>query len=758
MAIEAYWEDRLHSFREFTMKTLKALAVVVVAFFATPLLAADPPAVVGRLNHISGPVSFAPADANDDWGAAALNRPITTGDRLWADSGARAEMHVGSAAVRLSQVTSVDVLNLDDRDVQLRLAQGSVNVRLRNLPAGNNFEVDTPHGAVLLTRPGSYRISVDPSGSETTVAVRGGQADVLTSESRFSVQSNQQARITGAEPPSYDIATATPMDEFDRWAAARDQKEDRIASTRYVPPEMTGYEDLDEYGTWRTVPSYGTVWVPAGVAVGWAPYRYGHWVWISPWGWTWVDDAPWGFAPFHYGRWVWIGSYWAWAPGPVAVRPVYAPALVAFIGGSNFSVAIGVGSAPAVAWVPLGWREPYVPWYRTSHAYVRNVNIAHVRNINVTNINVTNINYVNRSVPSGVTVARRENFVSARPVEHLRVSSKTLASAPVTAAPPVRTPQRASFAPSRSGPRPPATVAAREVVAAKSPPAGVERAAATKGGRGPAAAPSDERPRVRVVSPQREKLQVAPPAAQVERSKPEPQAKPQLERRQPEPQAKPQLERRQPEPQAKPQLERKAPAPPPEVSRRPTFDRDQRATTPVEPTPPRTGAPRPQQQVEREAPRESGPPRAQPRPEPEPRVQAPPPAAERRAPAAPPAASAPRPPQQAEREIPRGRAEEAPPRAQPRPQPERRQPPPVAERPAPHVPPPQAPPQAQPERRVQPPPAAAERRAPPGPPPQAQAPSARPAPHPEPRREAPPQRQGDGGAKKKPDQREGNNK
>jgi hypothetical protein len=696
-----------------------------VAFFATPLFAADPPSVVGRLNHISGPVSFAPADADEDWGAATLNRPITTGDRLWADSGARAEVHVGSTAIRLSQQTSLDVLNIDERNVQLRLAQGGVNVRLRNLPRDSNFEIDTPHGAVLLTQPGSYRINVDPSGAETTVAVRGGQADVLTSESRFTVQSNQQARVTGAPTPSYDIAAGVPMDEFDRWAAARDQKEDRIASTRHVPPEMTGYEDLDDHGSWRAVPDYGTVWVPAGVPVGWAPYRYGHWVWISPWGWTWVDDAPWGFAPFHYGRWVWVGRYWAWAPGPVAVRPVYAPALVAFIGGSNFSVSIGVGSAPAVAWVPLGWREPYVPWYRASHAYVRNVNVAHVRNINVTNINVTNINYVNRGVPSGVTVARRQNFVSARPVEHLRVSPKTLADASVTAAAPVRAPQRASFAPSRSGPRPPTAVTTREVVAANAPPARADRAGAAKGSRGPAVASGDERPRVRVVTPQRDGASPAPPAAQAERRQPQPERgkgpEPDKSRASKAPvdaQREQQMERgkgrgpedRPPQVQAKPQQERKAPAPPPEASRRPTFDRDQRATTPVPPAPPATSAPRQQ---------------------PEPRMQVPPPAAERPVPPAPPAASAPRPPQQAEREIPRGRAEDAPPRAQPRPQP---------------------------ERRVQPPPPAAERRAPPGPPPQAQAPQppARPAPHPEPRREAPPQRQGDGGAKKKPDQRDGN--
>jgi DNA segregation ATPase FtsK/SpoIIIE-like protein len=497
---------------ELAMKILKTLVVIALALGAA-LVRADPPSQVGRLNFISGPVSFAPADAADDWALATLNRPITTGDRLWADNGGRAEMHVGSTAVRLTEMTSVDVLNVDDRNIQLRLAEGSVNVHVRYLDRDDTFEVDTPHGAVILNQPGSYRISVDPSGIETMVGVRSGQADVLTPDSRFTVQGNEQARITGTQTPGYDIAAMPPMDEFDRWAAARDRREDRIAATRYVPREMTGYEDLDEYGAWRDMPEYGSVWVPAEVPVGWAPYRYGHWVWISPWGWTWVDSMPWGFAPYHYGRWLWLGSYWAWAPGPVAVRPVYAPALVAFVGGSNFSVSIGIGSAPAVAWVPLGWREPYIPWYRVSPAYVRNVNIAHVKNINVTNLynitnqntTVTNINYANRRAPSGVTVVRRDAFVSAKPVEQLTVSSQTLSAAPVTSAAPVRTPERASFAASRSGPKPPAAATAREVVAAKAPPIPVrdERANVPKGDRGLASAqPNGERPRVRVINRQ----------------------------------------------------------------------------------------------------------------------------------------------------------------------------------------------------------------------------------------------------------------
>lgn len=485
------------------MRLVKIFIAAAWALSAALVSAADvdPPSVAGRLNYISGPVSFAPAQASEDWVAAALNRPLTTGDRLWTDRNGRAEMHVGSLAIRMAAQTSMDVLNLEERALQLRVAQGNVNLRVRRLSSDRLLEIDTPDGAVVVRRPGIYRVDVDPSGAATMIVVRGGgQAEVFTGNSSFGVGDNEEVAISGSRQ---ELFAAPPPDEFDRWAAGRDQHEDRIASTRYVADEMTGYEDLDQYGEWRTVSDYGAVWIPAAVPAGWAPYRYGHWVWISPWGWTWVDDAPWGFAPFHYGRWVWLDTRWAWAPGRVVARPVYSPAMVAFIGGSNFSVSVGIGSAPAIAWVPLGWREPYIPWYRASRGYVQNVNVTHVTSITA---NVTNITYVNRSAPAAVTVVSRENFVAARQVQQasLNVPARTLAAAPVTQGAPVAQPLRTSFARPQSGPRPPAQIATREAVAVNAPPVPV-REAVREGRddrRDARPAGSEERPRVRVINRQ----------------------------------------------------------------------------------------------------------------------------------------------------------------------------------------------------------------------------------------------------------------
>jgi hypothetical protein len=202
------------------------------------------------------------------------------------------------------------------------------------------------------------------------------------------------------------------------------------------------------------------------------PYRFGHWAWVEPWGWTWVDDAPWGFAPFHYGRWAFLPARgWAWVPGTIVVRPVYAPALVAFVGGPSWNVSVRLGSGP-VGWFPLGPREVFVPAYHVTPEYVQRVNVSHVTNVNVTNINVTNITYVNRAVPGAITAVPREIFVQARPIASASVAiprEQAQAASVIGTASVV--PQRASIAgPAPTTVTPPVAVVNRQVVVRSIPP------------------------------------------------------------------------------------------------------------------------------------------------------------------------------------------------------------------------------------------------------------------------------------------------
>jgi hypothetical protein len=397
--------------------------------------AQDPPGRVARLNFMQGSVSMQPA-GTQDWVDANPNRPLTTGDNLWSGDDGRGELHIGSTSMRLSNDTGISFLNLNDQAVQIQLAQGAMNIRLRHLDANEAYEIDTPNLAFSLLREGEYRINVDPNGGTTAITVVSGSGEVTGGGTAYALEPGQQGIFSGTSPLSFDNEYAPQPDDFDNWCMSRDQREDRSMSARYVSRDVIGYDDLDEYGAWQNDPMYGPVWAPSNVPFGWAPYRQGHWAYIAPWGWTWVDDMPWGFAPFHYGRWAYARERWVWVPGSVAVavghpyvRPVYAPALVAFVGGGGFSMSIGLGGGMAgVAWFPLGPRDVWVPSYHCSPAYVQNVNISNSTVINrtqitnvyntttVNNINVTNITYMNQNAPGAVTAVPREAFANGRPV------------------------------------------------------------------------------------------------------------------------------------------------------------------------------------------------------------------------------------------------------------------------------------------------------------------------------------------------------
>ena len=434
----------------------------------------DPPSRVGRLNYMSGSVSFRPGSV-EDWTAATLNYPLTTGDHLWTDRDSGAEIHIGSSVLHLADQTAFAILNLDDKTAQFSLTQGAVNVNLPRLGNDETFEVDTPNGAIVLLRAGSYRVDVNGDANSTAVIVRTGEAEVTGGGQALPVHPRELLRFAGTDQLTTEVLAAPGPDEFDRWCLDRDQREERAirASASYVPPEMIGAGDLADNGVWRNDPMYGAVWVPARVPVGWAPYRYGHWAFVRPWGWTWIDDMPWGFAPFHYGRWAVVGGGgWVWVPGAIVARPVYAPALVAFVGGSGFSMAIGVGGGGVAAWIPLGPREVYRPYYHVSDVYVRNVNVTHVTNVNV--VNVTNVTYVNRTY---VTAVPQGTFTGARPVATaaVRVPPEAVGRAQAVNVGEVR-PVRESYMgrPAEPGRRfgtPPAQVTARQVVVKQALPA-----------------------------------------------------------------------------------------------------------------------------------------------------------------------------------------------------------------------------------------------------------------------------------------------
>ncbi|WP_077003320.1 DUF6600 domain-containing protein [Variovorax sp. KK3] len=397
----------------------------------------DPPGRVARLNEQQGTVSFSPA-GDDSWYDALPNRPITTGDRLWTDRNARAELQVDASALRMDDRTQLLVSELDDDNARFTLTQGRVQLSTRDLPPGQRLEIGTANMAVVVESPGDLRIEADPASDTTRVAVasggvtlfgENGQSVALGAHQQLTVSGRQLAAVSGGPVRAGGDAA------FERWVAERESLAAQSVAARYVPREVLGYQQLDRHGEWQNDPSYGAVWYPRSVDPDWAPYRDGQWADIAPWGWTWIDAAPWGFATSHYGRWARVGPRWGWVPGRMGQRPVYAPALVGFVGGGGAGANLTVGNGrPGVGWFPLAPGEAWRPGYRASQRYVDEANraMAYQRQLERTD-------YLHRNTPGALSLVPVDIFgrgpINRRDVQRVpdgRISQMQIANvAPV---------------------------------------------------------------------------------------------------------------------------------------------------------------------------------------------------------------------------------------------------------------------------------------------------------------------------------------
>ena len=417
---------------------------------------------VARISYLSGEVSFSRGDDPDDWQPADRNVPMTLGDRVYSASRSRLELQIhGGNSIRLGAQTDLAALNLTDDTKQFSVKAGVASFEIRRLSEDELFEVDTPNAAVTFERPGEYRVDVDESGN-TRIAVRQGRATVAAGGGQVPVEEGEAIELDGLDSPRYDIVSLGRPDGWDQWVEEREARLDRAHSLQYMSADIVGADDLDEYGRWDEIPQYGRVWSPTTVAVDWAPYRAGHWIWQDPWGWTWVSAEPWGWAPYHYGRWVTVSSRWYWVPVAPRERFVsYSPALVAFVGGGpGWSATLTVGGGGFIGWFPLGPRDPFQPWWG-SRSHER-TSTAHVTYVNRSYVTVVNHNtFVSGGIVTTSFVRDRSvlNQISAASVLRGRVPILPTAASLRVA---VRTDVRA--------PRPPAAILARQVVARAAPP------------------------------------------------------------------------------------------------------------------------------------------------------------------------------------------------------------------------------------------------------------------------------------------------
>ena len=442
------------------------------------LASADPPSRVVRLGHMTGAVSFSPA-GEDDWVQATMNRPMTIGDRLWVDSGARAELQIGGAVLRLNAGTSVTVLNLDDDISQLQLTQGTMNVRVRRFDPNQMLEIDTPNLAFTVRQAGEYRIAVDTEGNATDVIVRKGQGEVYGEGASYVVDSRQPYRFIGNGPARVRAVRRAARRRF------RSLGNGSRPPLRHIdlgPLCFAGRHRLSgprcEWKLERRCDLRQRLVPDARRAAGWAPYRDGHWAWVDPWGWTWVDDAPWGFAVSHYGRWSNFGGRWGWVPG----RSAHALTMRRHSSRSSAATTSSCRFRPATSaasrWFPLGPREVYRPCVlgeprlfrerqRQQHGgqHHRHQQLLQQHQRDATST------YVNRQVPGAVVAVPTTAFVQSQPVARaaVRVTPQMVASAPVAQAAAVAPTERSVRGAAAQGGKPPARVFERPVVARTAP-------------------------------------------------------------------------------------------------------------------------------------------------------------------------------------------------------------------------------------------------------------------------------------------------
>ncbi|MEX0733231.1 MAG: DUF6600 domain-containing protein [Steroidobacteraceae bacterium] len=290
-------------------------AVLVIALAASSFAwgeALDPPGRVARLSYVEGQVAFQGAQATVR--SDLPDRPLMPGDRLFTERGGRAELALGTAAVRLDERTDLTIVGLDATTVWVELNTGTASVVVRELLEGEMLEIVTPNTAIALQGPGEYRVEVSADGA-TALTVYEGGAEVDTADGPVRVAGGQRVRLKGRNAFA-NLSTLPPEDAFDAWSRAREQ-ELADSESRYALDEGDDYETLDRYGEWYDEPRYGRVWMPAYAYGGWDPFRLGHWERIGFHGRTWVDHSPWSSFTFHSGRWAFLHhlNRWCWVPG-----------------------------------------------------------------------------------------------------------------------------------------------------------------------------------------------------------------------------------------------------------------------------------------------------------------------------------------------------------------------------------------------------------------------------------------------------------
>ena len=391
---------------------------------------ADGPVRMARIARLDGNVSWRPGD-DVNWSDAGWNLPLREGAQIWVSPGARAEiqfddgsyLRLGNGALAVFHTMFADS---QGEFTEIKLDNGTASLQLTN--SISSYQIDTPLASI--NSAGVSNLRVDATNG-LRVVVWNGQAKVQGIAGQVSLGGGQSLRLANASS-SYTVFPAPGRDSWDAYC------DDRFEATRhpsrYLPSSIALVAgDLDSYGVWIRDPQYGYCWHPNMPDPNWAPYHDGHWVWVSPFGWTWCGNEQWGWAPYHYGTWFSSPKGWLWRPGPaqqcwspavvhfstnngsIAWCPLapaevrYPPALSIHFGSGNWAVNFSIGGA--ASYYPDGANSCSPrPW--NNRELNRTTNVYNVTRItNIQNVYVNNT-FVPRNarVPGGATVTNAAGF------------------------------------------------------------------------------------------------------------------------------------------------------------------------------------------------------------------------------------------------------------------------------------------------------------------------------------------------------------
>ena len=397
--------------------------------------AVPPSGRVGRVSLLSGKVGFRGL-GDTIWTDAQINDPIAGGVSLRTDPQARALIQSGPDTIALAEDTEIATANLNNQVVEITVSRGRIDLDIPRLGKGETVQIDFSRGGIWLLQPGRYDISAGAGDQPPWIAAFTGSARFVGGGADIAINAGDKVLLTGSGAAAVTTEPAS-ADEFAVWCGTHVVEQSRFAAPYFVSPAMTGFDALDAAGIWTADGKFGEAWVPNALPADWAPYRYGHWRWLGPWGWNWIDDRPWGFAPSHYGRWAFFNQHWMWVPGKYSAHPVYAPAVVAFLGTPGVGLSFAEGSGPAVAWFPLAPGEAYWPSYSADLDYIRGLNAGNISDLGIIRLRtdgeppaeIANGHFANRQFAS---VVPRPVFVAGQavPPALLQLPPQRLENAP----------------------------------------------------------------------------------------------------------------------------------------------------------------------------------------------------------------------------------------------------------------------------------------------------------------------------------------